>query len=134
MRVGKDRATTPRLPENGAAVVDFVLVSALLAIMFLALIQLALVLHVRNTVADAASSAARYGALADRTAQDAQERAEQLIEAALGAAYAGDVTATVSEVNGIAILTVSVTGPWPMVGMLGPGESLQMSGHALIQR
>lgn len=114
--------------------VDFVLVSALLAIMFLALIQLALVLHVRNTVADAASSAARYGALADRTAQDAQERAEQLIEAALGAAYAGDVTATVSEVNGIAILTVSVTAPWPMVGMLGPGESLQMSGHALIQR
>ena len=102
--------------------------------MFLALIQLALVLHVRNTVADAASSAARYGALADRTAQDAQERAAQLIESALGAAYAQDVSASESEVNGMATLTVTVKAPLPLIGLLGPGESLQMSGHALIPR
>lgn len=114
--------------------VDFVLVSALVTVMFLALIQLTLVLHVRNTVADAASSAARYGALADRTTLDAQERAATLIESALGSKYAQDITATVSEVDGIAILTVSVTTPLPLIGLLGPGESLEMSGHALISR
>ncbi|WP_258066955.1 TadE/TadG family type IV pilus assembly protein [Arthrobacter sp. GMC3] len=134
MRCGKDARKTGGHPESGAAVVDFVLVSALVAIMFLALVQLALVLHVRNTVADAASSAARYGALADRTAQDAQERATFLIESALGGAYGQDVSATVTEADGIAILTVTVIAPLPLIGLLGPGESLQMSGHAIIPR
>ncbi|WP_245933279.1 TadE family protein [Arthrobacter livingstonensis] len=113
---------------------DFVLVSAIVTIMFLALIQLALVLHVRNTVADAASSAARYGALADRTAQDAQDRAELLIGTALGSGFAQEVSATVSSVNGVSILTVSVTAPMPLLGLLGPGRQLEMSGHAVIAR
>ncbi|MGA7206729.1 MAG: TadE family protein [Specibacter sp.] len=116
----------------GAAVVDFVLVSALVTVMFLALIQLALVLHVRNTVADAASSAARYGALADRTAQDAQGRAELLIDSALGSHYAQDVRASVSSRDGVAVLTVSVTAPLPLIGLFGPARSLEMSGHAII--
>ena len=102
--------------------------------MFLALIQLALVLHVRNTVADAASSAARYGALADRTAQDAHDRAELLIGSALGNGYAQDISATTSSVNGVPVLTVSVTAPLPLLGLLGLGRQLEMSGHAVIAR
>jgi Flp pilus assembly protein TadG len=113
-------------------VVDFVLVSALVTVIFLALIQLALVLHVRNTMADAASSAARYGALADRTAQDAQDRAELLLDSALGGHYAQDVRASVSTVNGVSVLTVSVTAPLPLIGLFGPARSLEMSGHAVI--
>ena len=112
--------------------VDFVLVSTLVTVMFLALIQLALVLHVRNTVADAASSAARYGALADRTAQDAQDRAELLLSTSLGDGYAQDVTASVSTAGGVSILTVSVTAPLPLVGLFGPRGRLEMSGHALV--
>ena len=48
--------------------VDFVLVGALLTLFFLAIVQLTLVLHVRNTLIDAAASGARYGTLADRSA------------------------------------------------------------------
>ena len=59
--------------ERGAAVVDFVLVGGLLTMFFLAVIQLTLLLHVRNTLIDAASSGARYGTLADRNAADAEQ-------------------------------------------------------------
>ena len=54
--------------------VDFVLVGGLLTLFFLAIIQLTLVLHVRNTLIDAAASGARYGTLADRGAGDARDR------------------------------------------------------------
>ena len=46
----------PREREQGSAVVDFVLVGGLLTIFFLAIIQLTLILHVRNTLIDAAAS------------------------------------------------------------------------------
>ena len=58
--------------ERGAAVVDFVLIGALLTLLFLAIVQLTLVLHVRNTLIDAAASGARYGTLADRNDGDAR--------------------------------------------------------------
>nr|WP_218062905.1 TadE/TadG family type IV pilus assembly protein [Arthrobacter sp. SDTb3-6] len=120
--------------ERGAAVVDFVLVSAIVTVIFLALLQLALVLHVRNTVADAASSAARYGALADRTAQDARDRADLLIGSALGDGYSREVSAGVTSSNGVRILTVSVTAPLPLMGLWGPGRTLEMSGHAVVDK
>lgn len=112
--------------------VDFVLVSALVTMMFLALIQLTLALHVRNTVADAASSAARYGALADRTPHDAQLRAQSLLESALGSGYAQKVEASVGQSGGLSILTVTVSTPLPVIGLLGIGGELTMSGHAIV--
>ncbi|MDO5751491.1 TadE family protein [Arthrobacter sp.] len=113
---------------------DFVLVGALVTVIFVALIQLALVLHVRNTVADAASSAARYGALGDRTAADAQERATMLISTALGPGYVQDVAANVETRNGLAVLTVSIKAPLPVLGLLGPARTLEMTGHAVITK
>ena len=50
---------------------DFVLIGALLTLLFLAIVQLTLILHVRNTLIDAAASGARYGTLADRNDGDA---------------------------------------------------------------
>lgn len=118
--------------EAGAAVVDFVLVGALVTVIFVALIQLALVLHVRNTVADAASSAARYGALGDRTAADAQARAVLLVGTALGPDYAQDVSVSVQTSNGMDILIVTISAPLPVVGLFGPSRTLEMTGHAVI--
>lgn len=100
--------------------------------MFLALIQLAFILHVRNTVADAASSGARYGALADRTAQDAGDRTTALIQAALGTGYAHTVVTEVGTVDGVSIMNVTVTASWPMVGLFGPKDALRQSGHAVL--
>lgn len=112
--------------------VDFVLVGALVTVIFVALIQLALVLHVRNTVADAASSAARYGALGDRTAADAQERAALLVGSALGPNYVQDISASVQSINGLNVLSVSISAPLPVLGLFGPSRTLEMTGHAVI--
>ncbi len=120
--------------ETGAAVVDFVLVGALVTVIFVALLQLALVLHVRNTLADAASSAARYGALGDRTAADAKDRAIHLMDAALGPGYVQDVSVSIDTQDGLDILQVSLNAPLPLIGLFGPARSLEMTGHAVITR
>ncbi|MGO4491663.1 TadE family protein [Arthrobacter sp. 2YAF22_2] len=119
--------------EYGSAVVDFVLVGALLTLFFLAVVQLALVLHVRNTLIDAAASGARYGTLADRGAADAKERTTQLIGVALTAEFARDVSTTETTYRGIRTLEVTVRAPLPVIGLIGPREMLEVKGHAAIQ-
>ena len=120
--------------ERGSAVVDFVLVGALLTMLFLAIIQLALVLHVRNTLIDAAASGARYGTLADRSAADARDRTGVLISTALNGDFAKDVTTSEVAYQGIRSLEVTVRAPLPVIGLIGPREALEVKGHAAIPR
>jgi len=119
--------------ERGAAVVDFVLIGALLTSLFLAIVQLTLVLHVRNTLIDAAASGARYGTLADRNDGNAKERTVQLITAALNSEFAGDVATSESTYQGIRTLEVTVRAPLPVIGFIGPRALLEVKGHAAIQ-
>ena len=119
--------------ERGAAVVDFVLVGALLTLFFMAIIQLTLVLHVRNTLIDAAASGARYGTLADRSAADARERTAQLIRVALNPDFANDVSTSETSYQGVPTLEVTVRAPLPVLGLIGPRESLEVKGHAPIR-
>ncbi len=116
--------------EQGSAVVDFVLVGGLLTMFFLAVVQLTLVLHVRNTLIDAASSGARYGALADRTPTDARERTADLIGIALNADFARDISTSEASFQGIRSLVVTVRAPLPVIGLIGPGAALEVRGHA----
>ncbi|MCI0142241.1 pilus assembly protein [Arthrobacter bambusae] len=120
--------------ERGSAVVDFVLVGGLLTVFFLAVIQLALVLHVRNTLIDAASSGARYGTLADRTPADARERTADLIGTALNADFARDVSTSEAGFQGIRTLEVTVRAPLPVIGLIGPVGALEVRGHAASSR
>lgn len=119
--------------ERGAAVVDFVMVGGLLTVFFLAIIQLTLILHVRNTLIDAASSGARYGTLADRTASDAEERAVMLIGTALTPDFAQDVSTAEVTFEGFKTLEVKVRAPLPVIGFIGPQDMLEVTGHAAIQ-
>ncbi|MFJ4168530.1 TadE/TadG family type IV pilus assembly protein [Paenarthrobacter sp. NPDC089714] len=112
--------------------VDFVLVGSVMTALFVAVVQLMLVLHVRNTLIDAAASGARYGAMADRTAADAEERTTELITVALNERFAEDITTAVVEAGGIRTLEVRVTAPLPVVGLLGAGGSLKVVGHAVV--
>ncbi|WP_419202560.1 TadE family protein [Paenarthrobacter nitroguajacolicus] len=116
--------------ESGSAVVDFVLVGALLTLFFISIVQLTLVLHVRNTLIDAAASGARYGALSDRTSLDARARTTELIGAALNGDFARDVTSSEVDIDGMRTLEVTVRAPLPVVGLLGPGKLLEVKGHA----
>ncbi|GGH93667.1 TadE/TadG family type IV pilus assembly protein [Arthrobacter liuii] len=119
--------------ERGSAVVDFVLVGGLLTMFFLAIIQLTLVLHVRNTLIDAAASGARYGTLADRNASDAEARTRSLIGMALNEGFAGQVSAQEVNVQGARTLEVTVRSPMPVIGLIGPRDMLEVKGHAAVQ-
>ncbi len=113
--------------------VDFVLIGALLTLLFLAIVQLTLVLHIRNTLIDAAASGARYGTLADRNSGDARDRTVQLITMALNSDYAADVATAESTYQGIRTLEVTVRAPLPVIGFVGPRALLEVKGHAAIQ-
>ena len=72
-----------RHDEAGAAVVDFVLVMLLLVPLFLGILQVGLVLHVRNTLTAAASEGARYAATVDRGPEEGAARAREQIRKAI---------------------------------------------------
>ena len=117
-------------PDRGSAIVDFALVGAVLTLLFVAVLQFAVVVHVHNTLVDCASEGARYGALADRSPQAGAERARQLIRDDLSGAYAGDVTAGRERYAGLDTVVVRVRAPLPVVGLFGIGRLITVEGHA----
>ncbi|MET1153686.1 TadE/TadG family type IV pilus assembly protein [Arthrobacter sp.] len=122
------------MTDRGSASVDFVLVGGALTLIFVSIMQLTLVLHVRNTLIDAAGSGARYGTLADRGAGDAQERTIALISAALTRDYAQDVHVEEVRRSGVRTLRVTVRAPLPALGLVGPRGALEVHGHAALPR
>lgn len=111
--------------------VDFALVGGLLTILLLAVMQLVLVLHVRNVLIDCASQGARLGALADQNPQAGADRTRELIRSELSERYAQQVSAGHADIDGLNTIEVRVRAPLPMIGMLGAGRVLTLSGHAL---
>ncbi|MCW3766432.1 TadE/TadG family type IV pilus assembly protein [Paenarthrobacter ureafaciens] len=118
--------------ECGSAVVDFVLVGGVLTLLFMSVIQLMLVLHVRNLLIDAAASGARYGALADRTPADAVARTNELIGTSVNSGFGSDISTREVDIEGRSTLEVTVKAPLPIFGLIGPGHALQVTGHAVI--
>lgn len=117
--------------EAAAAVVDFVLVMMILVPLVLGIIQLGLVLHVRNTLTAAASDGARYGAGLDHSPADGARRTREIIGEALADRYADDVSARRTEVDGAAGVEVRVRAKVPALGLFGPGMELDVEGHAV---
>ncbi len=117
--------------EAGSAVVDFALVGALVAVVALALLQLALGLHVRNVLIDAAGEGARRAALVGGTTAEAEAR----VRALAGAALSGDCVQAVevrrTRAGDLAVVEVRVLAPLPVLGLLGPGGGLAVTGHAV---
>lgn len=117
--------------EQGAAVVDFVLVMVLLVPIVLGIAQVALVLHVRNTLASAASEGARAAAPLGATPADGAARTRSMIRQALADRYAEDVTASWTTVGEVGATVVVVHVQVPALGLLGPSISLTVRGHAI---
>lgn len=117
--------------DRGSAVVEFTLVAVLLTALFLALLQLGLALHVRNTLLASAAEGARHAANADREPEDGEAVARQLIRAALADSFAEQVTSGRETVGGVRTVYVQVEATLPLVGLLGPSRTLQVRGHAL---
>lgn len=119
--------------ERGSAVVEFTLVSVLLAVLALAVVQLALALHVRNTVLDAAAEGARYAALAGSSPAEGITRTRDLISTAISSDYADDISAGSALVGGVPVVVITVRTTMPVVGLLGVEQGLEVSGHAAVE-
>lgn len=119
--------------DNGSAVAEFVMVAGLLTVLTLSVIQLALALHIRNTVIDAAAEGARYAALADSGLPDGVARTRDLITVAIGPAYARDVTASYGSYLGHPSAQVTVRTPLPLIGLVGIDDGLEVTGHAAVE-
>src|SRR3954449_9512697 len=65
--------------ERGSAVVDFVLVSVLVLALLLAVLQVAVYVHVRNVVVTSAQEGARYAANADVPSTEGAARTVQIV-------------------------------------------------------
>jgi len=117
--------------ERGSAVVDFVLVLVVLVPVFLGILQVALVLLVRNTLASAASEGARYAATLDRGPNDGVARTRDQIDGAISGRFARDVSARTATVDGAEGVEVTVRAVVPALGIGGPGIALEVTGHAV---
>jgi Flp pilus assembly protein TadG len=120
-----------RCGQRGAAVVDFVLVLVVLVPLFLGILQLALVLMVRNTLTSAASEGARYAATLDRGPADGAARTRQQIDAAISGRFAQDVDATTVSIDGAPAVRVTVHAEVPALGLGGPAIAIAVSAHAV---
>ena len=128
MRRGRASA---RRNERGAAVVDFVLVLVVLIPIFLGILQVALVLLVRNTLAAAASEGARYAATADRGPADGEARTRDQIQGAISGRFARDIEVIPVLVDGAPGIRVTIRASVPALGLGGPGFDLDVSAHAI---
>jgi Flp pilus assembly protein TadG len=120
-----------RRGDRGSAVVDFVLVLVVVVPLFLGIFQVALVLHVRNTLTAAASEGARYAATVDRPVDAGAARTREQIAGAIAARFAHDVRAGSATVRGAPGVEVRVEADVPPLGLWGPAVHLTASGHAL---
>jgi Flp pilus assembly protein TadG len=124
-------AVDPRTTEDGSAVVDFVLVMLLLVPLVLGIVQIGLVLHVRNTLTAAASDGARAGAPLGANPDDAAARTRQIIRDALADRYAQGVSARTAISAGVPMVEVEVAAEVPALGLFGPAVPLLVDGHAV---
>ncbi|SFR74846.1 TadE-like protein [Agromyces sp. CF514] len=109
------------------------MVGVLLTVLALAVVQLALALHVRNTLLDAAAEGARFAALAGSSPADGVARTRDLIDAAISAEYSRDVVATTASIGGAPAIEVRVRSTLPVIGLLGVANGLEVTGHAPLE-
>ncbi|WP_165821194.1 TadE/TadG family type IV pilus assembly protein [Nocardioides gansuensis] len=120
-----------RRAEAGSAVVDFVLVLAVLLPLFLGILQLALVLHIRNTFASAAAEGARAAAVAGATPQDGIDTAASHLGSEFFAEFAKPPVIRPTDLGGAPAYEVTIEVEVPALGLGGPAVGFTVSGNAV---
>jgi Flp pilus assembly protein TadG len=121
--------------ERGNAVVDFVLVSMLIVALLLAVLQVAVYVHVRNVVTASAQEGARYAANADVDSAAGAPRTLEIVAAATGRQTAEGLTCTSGEEpdrTGLTLVAVRCSGSVPsLLAVLGNLLPLKATGRAV---
>ncbi|WP_237195451.1 TadE/TadG family type IV pilus assembly protein [Rothia nasimurium] len=127
------RAAPPE-DERGNATAEFIMVSALVVLLFLGVLQVAFALFTRNVLQDAASQGARYGAMLDREPADGEERTRDLLYSVLPDRYSTTISSSITQWQGVEAVQITVTAPVPLLGPFGAAAQWEVSGHAVVQR
>ncbi|WP_374456226.1 TadE/TadG family type IV pilus assembly protein [Nocardioides sp.] len=123
-----------RQGERGAAVVDFVLILLVLLPLVVGILQLALVLHVRNTLASAAAEGARHAAVAGSSAPAGRAKVQELVDGALSEDFVRSVTVRPTVVGGAPGYEVVIEADVGVLGLGGgAGIHVQVAGHAVAE-
>ncbi|WP_131745746.1 TadE/TadG family type IV pilus assembly protein [Frankia sp. Cppng1_Ct_nod] len=119
--------------DRGSAVVEFVLVGTLLLFLFLGVVQVGIVLHIRNTLAADAAEGARHAANLNAAPDSGGPYAEQLITSSVPGNTAGNCTSNaVTGPAGVPLVEVhcQVSVPLTLVP-LGASTTISVVGHAV---
>ncbi len=133
------RASLRRLTddgERGSAVVDFVLVSVLILGLLLAVLQVAVYVHVRNVVTASAQEGARYAANADVPSDSGASRTVETVARATSRQTAEGLACTSGEEveggSGLTLVVVRCDGAVPsLVPALGNLLPLTVTGRSV---
>jgi Flp pilus assembly protein TadG len=120
--------------DRGSAVVDFVLVLVLLLPLVLGITQLALVLHVRNTLASAAAEGARHAAVLGSSGQRGEDKARRLVATAVAGRFARNVEVRPAVVHGAPGYEAVIVADVPALGLGGPSMRVRVTGHAVAEQ
>ena len=113
--------------EQGAAVVEFVLVSVVALALAMAVAQLGLFLWERNALMGSLSEGARVAATEGRTVADGRRAAADLLQRSVGARVASAVPIEGSEAGGLVVLHAEGTLPSFVPGV--PGLPVRMTAR-----
>jgi Flp pilus assembly protein TadG len=121
--------------ERGSAVVDFVLVSVLIVTVLLAVLQVAVYVHVRNVVTASAQEGARFAANADVDSGVGAARTVEIVAQATSTRTARGLTCTSTEdadPTGLTVVVVRCAGSVPsLLAGLGNLLPLEVTGRAV---
>jgi Flp pilus assembly protein TadG len=121
--------------ERGSAVVDFVMVSILIVTLLLAVLQVAVYVHVRNVVTASAQAGARFAANADADSALGAARTVEVVARATSARTANGLACTSGEEtdpSGLTLVVVRCTGSVPaLLASLGNLLPLEVTGRAV---
>ena len=113
--------------EGGAAVVEFVLVSAVAVVLAMSLAQLGLFLWERNALMGSLSEGARVAATEGRTVDDGRRVATELLRRSAGGRVADAVPIEGTETAGVVVLRAEGTLPSFVPGV--PGLPVRMTAR-----
>lgn len=128
--LGPDGAARSR-GERGAAVVDFVFVLLLLVPLVVGILQVGLVMHVRNVLSSAASEGARSAARAGAAPADGVTTARRQWQGVVSDDFVRDIRVKAVTVQGVPAYRVEVTAVVPALGLGGPGVEFSVAGSAV---
>ena len=121
--------------ERGAAVVEFVFVSVLVVVLLLAVLQVAVYVHVRNVVTASAQEGARFAANADVPSSAGADRTVAVVARATSQQTADGLvcsSALETEPSGLTLVVVRCSGAVPtLLAGLGSLLPVEVTGRAV---